>query len=108
MNGEMDTTRSEKFRPDVTVDTASTEFLESLERALVKKNREYSKDKSYQRMRTGPVTLSYPANILTFGREYPDQSIVAWSSGGLFVAAKASTLSEHPSEVEGKKESDDG
>jgi len=51
-------------------------FLFALENAIVKRNEQKEKDKGYQRMLCGAISLTYPANALTFGRELPEEEII--------------------------------
>ncbi|CAB9527998.1 expressed unknown protein [Seminavis robusta] len=63
----------QKFKDgtDVTLENVSTDFLVALEKVIVSKKDLYEKDKDYQKLFRGPTTLSYPSNMLTFGRVNP-------------------------------------
>jgi len=71
---------------DVTVGSASEEFMAELEKTVVEMNNQYEEDKDYQRMLRG-TAVTYPGDIILFGRENPDIVPSVWQNeDGVFIA----------------------
>ena len=66
--------------------SASEEFMAELEKTVVEMNNQYEEDKDYQRMLRG-TAVTYPGDIILFGRENPDIVPSVWQNeDGVFIA----------------------